>query len=166
MSTPSSSSARDRIHLAEAIELARRGMRERAGGPFGAVIVDDADDTIVARGWNRVTSTSDPTAHAEVVAIRRAGLALGTFELPGTTIYASGEPCPMCWAACRWARIGRIVYASPRQEAAVIGFDDQFLYDELARGVHEQSVPVEHLPMQAGLDVYADWAADESYTRY
>lgn len=166
MTAPSDPQARDRIHLAEAIALGRQGMRQRAGGPFGAVVVATAEDTVIARGWNRVTSTADPTAHAEMEAIRRAGSALGTFELVGTTIYASGEPCPMCWAACRWARIDRIVYASPREEAAAIGFDDQFLYDELARDRDDQAVPLAQVPMQAGLDLYAEWAADDSYTRY
>lgn len=165
--TPSSRDAdRDRDHLAEAVELARQGMEAREGGPFGAVIVRTDDDVVVGRGWNRVTSTSDPTAHAEVVAIRRAAKALRTFELGGTTIYASGEPCPMCWAACRWARIDRIVYASTRGAAGEIGFDDQFLYDDLARSADEQSVPVEHLPLQAGADVYRRWATDPSFTRY
>lgn len=156
---------RDLVHLHDAVELARRGMEERAGGPFGAVIVD-ADDNVVARGWNRVTSTSDPTAHAEVVAIRRAARAMQSFELDGTTIYASGEPCPMCWAACRWARVDRIVYANTRQAAAEIGFDDQFLYDELATTADRQSVPMHHLPLQAAADVYDRWMSEPSFTRY
>ncbi len=157
---------RDRRHLGAAVDLARRGMEARDGGPFGAVIVRTRDDTVVGRGWNRVTSTCDPTAHAEVVAIRRAAKVVGSHELRGTTIYASGEPCPMCWAACRWARIDRMVYASTREAAAQIGFDDQFLYDELARPGSDHDVPLHHLPLQAGADVYARWAADPSFARY
>lgn len=149
--------------LRRAVALARAGMEAREGGPFGAVIV--VDGTVVGEGWNRVTSTADPTAHAEMVALRRACSAAGHFELPGATVYASGEPCPMCWAACRWARVDRIVYANARAAAAAIGFDDQFLYDELARP-GDQSVPLEHLPMDEAAAVYAAWDADPSLARY
>lgn len=173
MTTPTSrpdgagdGSDRDRVHLLHAIRLGRNGMREREGGPFGAVIVRGEDDEVVATGWNRVTSTDDPTAHAEMVALRRAGTALGTFELVGTTVYASGEPCPMCWAACRWARVDRIVFANGRQAAAEIGFDDQFLYEELAASADEQAVPVEQVELPEGRALYEEWAADDSYTRY
>lgn len=162
--------AADRVHLREAIELGRRGMHGREGGPFGAVLVrpgaDGGHDKVVARGWNRVTSAADPTAHAEMVALRRAGKVIGAFEFPGLVMYASGEPCPMCWAACRWARLERIVYANGRAQAAEIGFDDQFLYDELAAGPDAQAVPVEQVAMPEGRDLYAEWVADDSYTRY
>ncbi|WP_238446139.1 nucleoside deaminase [Salsipaludibacter albus] len=154
----------DRRHLARAIALGRAGMEQREGGPFGAVVV--VDDIVVAEGWNRVTSTLDPTAHAEVVALRRATARSGHFELPGATVYASGEPCPMCWAACRWARVARIVYANDRAMAADIGFDDQFLYDELDRPTRDHDVPLVHLPMEAGRELYEAWAADPSLTRY
>lgn len=154
----------DRRHLARAVELGRQGMRAREGGPFGAVVVRDA--AVLAEGWNRVTSTADPTAHAEMVALRRAGRTTGEFELPGATVYASGEPCPMCWAACRWARVDRIVYASDRSAAAAIGFDDQFLYDELGRDVSLHEVPLVHLPSDEAAALYAEWQADDSYTRY
>lgn len=162
--------AADRVHLREAIELGRHGMRGREGGPFGAVLVrprgDGGHGKVVARGWNRVTSAADPTAHAEMVALRRAGKVVGAFEFPGLVMYASGEPCPMCWAACRWARLERIVYANGRAQAAEIGFDDQFLYDELAAGPDAQAVPVEQVAMPEGRDLYAEWAADDSYMRY
>lgn len=154
----------DRRHLARAVELGRQGMRAREGGPFGAVVVRDG--AVLAEGWNRVTSTADPTAHAEMVALRRAGRVTGEFELPGATVYASGEPCPMCWAACRWARVDRIVYASDRAAAAAIGFDDQFLYDELARDVSRHEIPLVHLPSDEAAALYAEWLADDSYTRY
>lgn len=154
----------DRAHLLRAVDLARRGMEAREGGPFGAVIT--VDGAVVAEGWNRVTSTADPTAHAEMVALRRACAGQGHFELPGATVYASGEPCPMCWAACRWARVERIVYANDRALAAAIDFDDQFLYDELGRGPSDQSVPLVHLPLDEAAAVYDDWTADPSLTRY
>ena len=156
--------ARDRVHLERAVELGRAGMQAREGGPFGAVIVRDG--TVLAEGWNRVTSTLDPTAHAEVVALRRATSVVGHFELGGATVYASGEPCPMCWAACRWARVARIVYANERSMAADIGFDDQFLYDELATPPADHDVPLVHLPLAAGRELYEAWAADPTLVRY
>ena len=116
--------------LREAIDLARDHMREGSGGPFGAVIARDGE--VVARGWNAVTSELDPTAHAEVVAIRRACAALRTFRLDGFTLYTSCEPCPMCLAAVYWARIDRVVYGAGRADAAAIGFDDSRIYDEIS----------------------------------
>ncbi len=154
----------DRRFLRRAVELARAGMEAREGGPFGAVVV--VAGVVVGEGWNRVTSTSDPTAHAEMVALRRACSAHDHFELPGATVYASGEPCPMCWAACRWARVDRIVYANGRAAAAAIGFDDQFLYDELARAGDDHAVPLVHLPLDEAAAVYVAWDADPSLTRY
>ncbi len=154
----------DHAWLRRAVELARAGMDAREGGPFGAVVV--VDGAAVGEGWNRVTSTADPTAHAEMVALRRACAAADHFELPGAVVYASGEPCPMCWAACRWARVARIVYANDRAAAAAIGFDDQFLYDELARGADGQAVPLEHLELDEAGSVYDAWAADPDLTRY
>lgn len=154
----------DRGHLRRAVELARHGVASRDGGPFGAVVV--VDDVVVGEGWNRVLRTADPTAHAEVVALREATSRFDHFELPGATVYASGEPCPMCWAACRWARVDRILYASARADAAAVGFDDQFLYDELARDAADQATPSLHVPVTGADQPYADWAADESLPRY
>lgn len=154
----------DRRHLERAVALARAGMEAREGGPFGAVVVLAGE--VVGEGWNRVTSTADPTAHAEMVALRRACARRDHFELPGATVYASGEPCPMCWAACRWARVDRIVYANDRAAAAAIDFDDQFLYDELGRGAGDQAVPLEHLPLPGAAALYEAWAADPDLTRY
>ncbi|HSP25554.1 MAG TPA: nucleoside deaminase, partial [Saliniramus sp.] len=119
----------DEKHLAHAVALSREHMEGGRGGPFGAVIVRDG--RVLAEGWNEVTSTNDPTAHAEVVAIRRACREIGDFSLAGATLYASCEPCPMCLASADWARISRIVYANTRAEAAAIGFDDSFIYDEI-----------------------------------
>ena len=106
-------------------------MKRGEGGPFGAVIARGG--AVLAEGWNQVTSTDDPTAHAEVVAIRRACTAVQSFSLAGATLYASCEPCPMCLAAARWARVARIVYANTRADAAAIGFNDAFIYDEIAK---------------------------------
>ena len=121
----------DAVHLARAVALSRERMEANAGGPFGAVIVRDG--VVLAEGWNKVTSSNDPTAHAEVTAIRRACEAVNSFELKGATLYTSCEPCPMCLASAYWARISRIVYANTRTEAAAIGFDDAFIYDEIPK---------------------------------
>ena len=106
-------------------------MDANLGGPFGAVIVRGGK--VLAEGWNEVTSSNDPTAHAEVTAIRRACQAVGDFSLEGATLYTSCEPCPMCLASAYWARISRIVYSNTRDDAAAIGFDDAFIYDEMPK---------------------------------
>jgi tRNA(Arg) A34 adenosine deaminase TadA len=116
--------------MTAAIALAREGMRTNRGGPFGAVVVKERQ--IVGRGFNQVTSTNDPTAHAEIVAIRDACRSLDTFTLAGCDMYASCEPCPMCLAAIYWARIDRVYYAATCADAAAIGFDDAFIRSELA----------------------------------
>jgi tRNA(Arg) A34 adenosine deaminase TadA len=115
------------------------------------------DGTVLAEGWNRVTSSNDPTAHAEVTAIRRACEALGTFSLPGATLYTSCEPCPMCLAAAYWARVSRIVFANTRQDAAAIGFDDQLLYDEIPKPVAARIVPTLHAPTAEARAVFEAW---------
>ncbi len=126
--------------LREAIRLSIEKMEENEGGPFGAVIVRDG--VIVGRGWNRVTSTNDPTAHAEVVAIRDAGARLGTFSLAGCEIYCSCEPCPMCLAAIYWSRLDRIYYAATGDDAAAVGFDDHNFYQQLRKAPDDRSIPV------------------------
>src|SRR5919112_4847622 len=123
----------DQRHLARAIELSREHMDQGAGGPFGAVIVRDGE--VLAEGWNCVTSAKDPTAHAEVTAIRRACEALGTFSLDGCEIFANCEPCPMCLAAIYWARLDRVTFASSRQDAAAIGFDDELIYADVSKPI-------------------------------
>ncbi len=115
--------------MMEAIALSQNGVRNNEGGPFGCIIVKD--DTIVGRGNNKVTSSNDPTAHAEVVAIRDACKNLGTFQLEGCEIYTSCEPCPMCLGAIYWARPKVVYFANSRQDAANIGFDDSMIYEEL-----------------------------------
>jgi tRNA(Arg) A34 adenosine deaminase TadA len=135
-----------------------------AGGPFGAVVVKDG--RIVGEGWNRVTSTNDPTAHAEVVAIREACRALGTFKLDGAVLYTSCEPCPMCLAATYWARVGRIVYANSRADAAAIGFDDDFLYREIPLPLEARAVPIVRALADEAILVFEDWAAKPDKIAY
>lgn len=154
----------DRDHLDRAIALSRAGMQAREGGPFGAVVV--LDGRVVGEGWNRVTSTADPTAHAEVVAIRDACQRVGSFELPGAVVYASCEPCPMCWGALHWARCARVVFANDAAAAAAIDFDDARLSEELRQPVGERSIEVVHAPQPAAQQVFDDWAADPSLVRY
>lgn len=139
---PTVSTARDVNvdFLREAIRLAWLSLDRNEGGPFGAVIVREQE--IVGRGWNRVTSTNDPTAHAEVVAIRDACSNLGTYCLAGCQIYTSCEPCPLCLAAVYWARMDRIYYAATRDDAATAGFDDRHFYEEMAKDPAKRSIPV------------------------
>ena len=148
----------DDLFLRRAIELARQGSERGEGGPFGAVLVRDGK--IIAEGWNRVVASHDPTAHAEIGAIRTACAATGSFHLPNTTLYASSEPCPMCLSAAYWARIGRIVFANSRAEAAAIGFCDDELYSELTRHFTARSIVMEHHPLPDSLEPLKRWAAN------
>ena len=154
----------DRRFLRRAAEISRERMEGGFGGPFGAVIVRDG--VIIAEGWNEVTSSNDPTAHGEVVAIRRACQALGDFSLRGATIYSSCEPCPMCLAAIYWSRLGRLVYANSRDQAAAIGFDDEYLYREVARPPLDRDMPTTHLPLPEAEAVFADWTAKPDKIEY
>lgn len=122
---------KEQFFMMRAIELAIEGVRANSGGPFGAVIVKNGE--IIGEGWNQVTSTSDPTAHAEIVAIRRACEKLGTFHLEGCVIYTSCEPCPMCLGAIYWAKLEKIFYSCTRKDAASIGFADDFIYEEIGK---------------------------------
>ncbi len=150
--------------LREAIALARAGAAAGIGGPFGAVVVHDGH--IVGRGENRVTSTNDPTAHAEVVAIRQACTTLGRFHLAGTTLYTSCEPCPMCLAATYWAHVDRIVFACTRDDAAAIGFDDAFLYRELVTPQAERRIPEIPLLRDEGLVAFREWGDNPGRVSY
>lgn len=149
--------APDRLQLSRAIELARDQVRSGRGGPFGAIIV--CDGRVIAEGCNEVTSANDPTAHAEIVAIRRACSALGRFSLVGASIYASCEPCPMCLAAIYWARLDRLFFANTREQAAAIGFDDAAIYAEIPKPIGERRLATVHLPSAAGVDAFAAWQA-------
>lgn len=150
--------------MRRAIELSREKMREDEGGPFAAVIVRDG--AIIAEGWNQVTGHNDPTAHAEIVAIREACRALGRFSLEGCEIYTSCEPCPMCLSAIHWARIDRVYYANTAEDAAAIGFDDARLYQELALPREERTLPMTRLLPAEALEVFREWAADPDRIPY
>lgn len=143
--------------MRRAIELSRAHMEGGHGGPFGAVVVKKG--RIVGEGWNAVTSSHDPTAHAEVMAIRAACATLGTFELRGCEIFTSCEPCPMCLAAIYWARLDRIWYANTREDAAAIQFDDEWLYREVALPASERSLPVTQLLREEALLAFRAWEA-------
>ena len=147
-----------------AAKLSLQGVEGRAGGPFGAVIVKDGQ--VIAEGWNEVTSGNDPTAHAEVMAIRKACQALGTFNLSGAVIYSSCEPCPMCLAACYWARLDRLVYANTRDQAASIGFDDAFLYAEVPKEPGERTMPTLHLANDTATEAFSRWDKMEDKIPY
>ena len=150
--------------LRHAVELSRQKMRDGQGGPFGAVIA--RGDKIVAEGWNQVTSAHDPTAHAEVSAIRNACTKLDHFDLAGCIIYSSCEPCPMCLGAIYWARLDGIVYANTRDEAAAIGFDDAHFYDQLSLPLKEQTIASRHAPLPAARRVFEEWMTLEGKTPY
>ena len=142
--------------MEEAVALSRRTMETNTGGPFGAVVVKDG--VVVGKGWNRVTSDNDPTAHAEVSAIRDACRNLDTYTLDGCEIYTSCEPCPMCLAAIMWARLDRIFYANTREDAAAIGFDDDMIYREIPLHPADRTVPAEQLDSPSARAVFGEWA--------
>lgn len=150
--------------MGRAIELSVERMRSGKGGPFGAVIVKDGE--IIAEGFNQVTSANDPTAHAEVTAIRAACAKLGRFDLKGCEIYTSCEPCPMCLAAIYWARLDRIHYANDRDQAAAIGFDDEFLYREIPKSIAERSIPTDRFMAQEAKAAFDEWASKADKIRY
>jgi len=154
----------DRQFMTRAIELAKAGVVANAGGPFGCVIVKDGQ--IVGEGNNQVTSTNDPTAHAEIVAIRNACAELGSFQLEGCTIYTSCEPCPMCLGAIYWARPVRVFYACDRNDAANIGFDDDFIYEELEKNNGDRKLEITNLMRDEALEVFRAWAAKPDKIEY
>lgn len=156
--------ARDHRFLRMAIELSRKGMLEGQGGPFGCVIVRDGQ--VVGEGYNRVTSTNDPTAHAEVVAIRDACGRLQSWQLDDCDIYASCEPCPMCLGAIYWARPRRVVFANTHKDAAAIQFDDAFIYEELNRAPEERRIPFIQIAMPEAKAVFEEWRAMEGKQNY
>ncbi len=147
-----------------AIELAFRGLRNNEGGPFGAVIVKD--NVIIGQGNNRVISDNDPTAHAEIMAIREACQHVSSFQLDGCIIYTSCEPCPMCMGAIYWARLAKVVYACTRKDAAQIGFDDDFIYRELQVQNCERSIPMESISRDDALRAFGEWERKQDKTRY
>ncbi len=154
----------DREFMRRAIELAQKGIDANDGGPFGCVIVRNGE--IVGEGWNQVTSTNDPTAHAEVVAIRNACKNLNTFQLEDCIIYTSCEPCPMCLGAIYWARPSAIYYACNKIDAANAGFDDKFIYDELELPLSERTIKTETFLQEEGLTVFQNWTEKLDKTEY
>jgi guanine deaminase len=145
----------DELHMREAVRLSREGMADGRGGPFGAVVVRDGE--IISRGANRVVRSHDPTAHAEVVAIRGACEALGTHVLEGCEIYSSCEPCPMCMAAIYWSRIERVWYAGTHADATDAGFDDSLIYEQIKLPVEARSLPMIQRMRDAALEVFDEW---------
>jgi tRNA(Arg) A34 adenosine deaminase TadA len=139
-------------------------MRRGAGGPFGAIVVKG--NKVVGRGFNRVTSSNDPTAHAEIVAIRDACRRLKTFELSGCDLYTSCEPCPMCLSAMYWARLERVFYGNTRKDAARIAFDDDFIYREVALPIRRRSLPMKQLLREEAIAAFQEWEAKPDKISY
>jgi guanine deaminase len=150
--------------MQRAVALALEKMHDNNGGPFGAVIVCDGE--IIAEGWNQVTSTNDPSAHAEVVAIRQACAKRKTFNLPDCEIFASCEPCPMCLGAIYWARLRRIYYANTRQEAAQVGFDDEMIYREIGLPPALRTIPAVQLNTPDSDKPFGEWAKKPDKVKY
>ncbi len=150
--------------MREAIRISLIKMRRNYGGPFGAVVV--RQEKIVGRGWNQVTSTNDPTAHAEVCAIRDACRRLQVFQLDDCEMYTSCEPCPMCLSAIYWARFRRVFFGNTRQDAAGIGFDDDFIYREVAAPMARRKIPMRQLLHRQALGAFAEWKTKSDKTPY
>jgi len=150
--------------MLEAIRLAKEGMDRGNGGPFGCVIVKNG--VIIGRGNNQVTSTNDPTAHAEIVAIRDACQHLNSFQLDACEIYASCEPCPMCLGAIYWARPTKVYYGCSKEDAALIDFDDSFIYTEISKSLDDRHIGMEQLLREEALKVFIDWAGKTDKMKY
>ena len=155
---------REEEFMRRTLELAVENVRSGRGGPFAAIVV--RGDEIIATGVNLVTQANDPTAHAEVSAIRAACAELGSFQLKGCEVYTSCEPCPMCLAAAYWARLDAVVFGNAREDAAAIGFDDQFLYDEVPKPVEARSLPMRRLLAAEALEVFGAWAGKPDKIAY
>jgi guanine deaminase len=155
---------RNETYMKHAIELARRSMRELGGGPFGAIVVKD--DKIVGVGMNKVTRKNDPTAHAEVVAIRDACQTLGTFQLTGCVIYSSCEPCPMCLGAIYWARPDGLFFGASKQDAAKVNFDDDFIYKEINKPIDRRELKANQILQDEAVKVFELWENQENKLEY
>jgi len=155
---------KDEYFMRRAISLAQKGIDSNSGGPFGAVVVKDGE--IIGEGCNQVTSTNDPTAHAEIVAIKNACQKLGSFQLDNCILYTSCEPCPMCLGAIYWARPLRVFYAATREDAAQIGFDDQFIYEEIEKNFEHRQMKLVNLMRDEGLAVFENWENKSNKTKY
>ena len=152
------------LFMRAAIQLAEEGLKAGAGGPFGAVVVKNG--IIVGRGWNQVTSMNDPTAHAEVMAIRDACSKLGSFQLDDCEIYTSCEPCPMCLGAIYWARPNKVYYACTHNDAAKAGFDDSFIYEEITITPADRKIPGIMLLQEEARKVFEKWLQKEDKVKY
>ena len=150
--------------MQKAIALAQENVRSGKGGPFGAVIVQEGK--IISQGQNQVTSTNDPTAHAEIVAIREACRVLQTFQLQGCELYTSCEPCPICLGAIYWARLDKVYYANTKADVAQIGFDDQFIYDELKLPLAQRHLPMIQLMTQEAWNAFQEWVEKTDKVEY
>jgi guanine deaminase len=155
---------REERFMNEAIALSAKGITSNEGGPFGCVIVKN--DIIVGRGNNQVTSMKDPTAHAEIVAIRDACKNLDTHQLDGCEVYTSCEPCPMCLGAIYWARPEKIYFANTRKDAASIGFDDSMIYDEMTKHLASRKIPVISLGREEAQKIFREWSIKCDKTNY
>jgi guanine deaminase len=152
------------LFMKKAIALATENVHSGGGGPFGAVVVRNGE--IIATGVNQVTTTNDPTAHAEVVAIREACKVLGDFQLTGCVVYTSCEPCPMCLSALYWSRCDAIFYGNSAADATAAGFDDSFLYEEVARPVNERRIPIRRLLGDEAIESFNAWRAQPDKIEY
>jgi tRNA(Arg) A34 adenosine deaminase TadA len=150
--------------MRQAIALATENVTSGRGGPFGAIVVRDGE--VIASGVNQVTATNDPTAHAEVVAIRRACHALGTFQLHGCDVYTSCEPCPMCLAALYWSRCDAVYYGNSAGDAAAIGFDDSFLYEQVRLPIDERTLPMQRLLPEEAIASFVAWRNQPNKIEY
>lgn len=155
---------REEKFMLAAVTIGLEGMRSNAGGPFGCVIVKD--DVIVGSGCNNVIAANDPTAHAEVVAIRDACKHLDNFQLNGCEIYATCEPCPMCMGAIYWARPAKVYFANSKQDAADIGFDDSFIYKEISLPAEERKITLQCMQMSEAKNMFEEWRAMNNKTLY
>ncbi len=154
----------DEKFMLRAIELAQKGMETGAGGPFGCVVVKDGE--IIGEGSNLVTSTNDPTAHAEVTAIRNACQNLNSFQLEDCVIYTSCEPCPMCLGAIYWARPAKMFFAATHNDAAEVGFDDQFIYEEIEKPITKRKIKSINFLREEGIKVFDIWANKTDKVKY
>jgi len=155
---------REEKFMNEAVLLSENGINKSDGGPFGCVIVKQ--NKIIGRGHNKVTSTNDPTAHAEIIAIREACQTLETFQLEGCEIYTSCEPCPMCLGAIYWARPDVVYFANTRKDAAEIGFDDSMIYDEINAKMEERKIPLINLQSENAKEIFHKWKEKNDKTIY
>lgn len=155
---------REEAFMQQAIDLSLHAISHNEGGPFGCIIVQG--DTIIGRGNNKVTSTNDPTAHAEIVAIRDACKNIGSFQLEGCEVYTSCEPCPMCLGAIYWARPKVVYFANNREDAAEIGFDDSMIYEEMNTHIDQRKIPIISLGRENALKVFEQWGRNPNKSKY